>query len=239
MSRHIASLSVALLLASGVASTFAQSVSFVVAADSNPWLAGMPDGSPAISSDSAPAQSPLLVTGFDLSLSSSLTFTDVSGGASNAGGCPPSCSPLDGSAFFTHSGGAENGIAGARIPINTLVGVFLGADQPSLSAAPGELNFQTIGLDFAAFAPDLKQVFFIGDGLTGDGVTQQFAVPDGASRLFLGTMDGFGWFNNSGAITVSVNGSPVTAPIPEPKTYALMLTGLLAIAVGARWRRRR
>jgi hypothetical protein len=239
MTRHLAAFLVAPLLAVGVASASAQSVTFVVAADSNPWLAGMPDGSTAISSDSAPAQSPLLVTGIDLGLNSSLTFTNVSGGASNAGGCPPSCAPLDGSTFFDHSGGAENGIAGARIPINTLVGVFLGPEQPNLSGAPAGLNFQTIGLDFTSLAPDLKQVFFIGDGLTGAGVAQQFDVPDGASRLFLGTMDGFGWFNNTGAITVSVNGSPVTAPIPEPQTYALMLTGLLAVAAGARWRRRR
>lgn len=239
MGRQLIALIVAPVLASALTCASAQTVSFVVAADSNPWLAGMPDGSTAISSDSAPAQSPLLVTGIDLSTTSALTFTNVSGGASNAGGCPPSCSPLDGSAFFNHSGGAENGIAGARIPINTLVGVFLGPQQPSLSAAPGELNFQTIGLDFTALAPDLKQVFFIGDGLTGTGVTQQFAVPTGATRLYLGTMDGFGWFNNTGAITVSVNGQDVTTPIPEPQTYVLMAAGLLMLASVTRRQRRR
>ncbi|HEY3242752.1 MAG TPA: hypothetical protein VGM03_05305 [Phycisphaerae bacterium] len=46
--------------------------------------------------------------------------------------------------------------------------------------------------------PGLRQPFFIGDGLTGtgSGAVQQFLVPDGATRLFLGTIDGCEWSNN-------------------------------------------
>jgi hypothetical protein len=63
-------------------------------------------------------------------------------------------------------------------------------------------------------------VFFIGDGRTGSGTgaVQQFIVPAGATRLFLGTVDGFGWNTNSGAFSVQVNApaggaSPLAAAI--------------------------
>jgi hypothetical protein len=50
----------------------------------------------------------------------------------------------------------------------------------------------------------LKQVFFIGDGLAGDLGGQLVIAPPGATRLYLGTMDGGGWFNNTGEFSVSV-----------------------------------
>src|SRR5262249_35830976 len=40
---------------------------------------------------------------------------------------------------------------------------------------------------------------------------QQVVVPDGATRLFLGSMDGYGWYNNFGSFSVQVN-----ALAPEP-----------------------
>jgi len=61
-------------------------------------------------------------------------------------------------------------------------------------------------LEFELLAPRLHQIFYIGDGLTGTniGQRQEFVVPDGATRLFLGTSDGFGWFNNSGSFEVTI-----------------------------------
>jgi len=118
-------------------------------------------------------------------------------------------------------------------PINSLVGVFLDDTQPSLSSAPGALDF-TGNLNFSTLNPSLRQVFFIGDGQAGS-LTQQFFVPTGATRLFLGTMDGYQWANNSGAFTLDVN--YVTAAVPEPETYALMLAGLGAVAWFSRRRR--
>jgi hypothetical protein len=103
------------------------------------------------------------------------------------------------------------------------MGVFLGPDQPSLTAAPAGLNFQTLGLDFSSLSPELKQLFFIGDGKNAADQVQSFVVPAGATRLYLGTMDGFGWFNNTGAITVDV------VAVPEPSALALMLAGLAGV----------
>jgi len=71
----------------------------------NPWLSGMPDGTDAISFDSAPAHSPILVPGIDFGTVEGLTFTNVLGGVREGSGCPPSCSPVEGSGFIAHSGG--------------------------------------------------------------------------------------------------------------------------------------
>ena len=212
---------------------------------SDPWLAGMPDGSTASGGDTAPAHSPALVSGLALGSGGFLTFTNAIGGVSNAGGCSlvtpfAGCAPIDGTGFFNHAAGAQNGISDVRSPVNALLGVFLGNSQPSLTAAPGTLNFQTLGLDFLTLAPQLKQVFFIGNGATASNVVQEFDIPTGASRLFLGTMDGFGWFNNSGAINVEVNQFTRQATVPEPGTVVLLAGGLVVLGgIGFRTRRSR
>jgi hypothetical protein len=55
-----------LLTILGLARTHAQPINIVVPGTSDPWLAGMPDGTMASGSDVAPAQSPILVTGLSL-----------------------------------------------------------------------------------------------------------------------------------------------------------------------------
>ncbi|MCA8953716.1 MAG: FG-GAP repeat protein [Planctomycetes bacterium] len=73
-----------------------------------------------------------------------------------------------------------------------LCGVFLGPQAPS-GLAPPSLNFSAgaIGDDFDHLFPELEQVFFVGDGLTGHGSgdVQQFHVPAGATRLYFGICD--------------------------------------------------
>lgn len=212
----------------------------VVTGRSDPYLAGMPGGS-TNGSDVAPDESPVLVSGLNLTLGGQLTFTNAVGGTARGSGCSlaapyAGCDPIDGAAFFDHNRDDENGISAVRAPISALMGVFLGLDQPSLTAAPAGLNFQTLGLDFISLAPTLKQLFFIGDGKTGTDQVQLFDVPTGATRLFLGTMDGFGWFNNTGAITLDVN--QVNAPIPEPPTFALLFASIAALGWSVRRGRR-
>jgi hypothetical protein len=230
-------LTAALFTPSGTA--YAQTVNgVIVTGDSNPYLSGMPNGSTA-SGDSAPAQSPVQVTGLNLSAGGFLTFA-VTGSVSNTG-APNPTTPPDGSGFTSH--GAENGMGGYNLPLNSLVGVFLTDAQPSLSAAPPTLDFSTgsPGLAFASLSPQLKQVFFIGDALTGTGSgnVQQFNIPAGATRLFLGTSDGFGWFNNSGQFTVNVTQTGgVSAAAPEPSALSLAALGILGITAGRRARRR-
>jgi hypothetical protein len=205
----------------------ATTINVTVPGISDPWLAGMPNGSTASVDDSAPAQSPVLVA-LALVPGTPLTFS-ATGGVSNTPGCNlitlAGCDPPDGSALISHLTGAENGIATVTAPLNSLVGVFLANTQPSLTVAPAGLDFSVIGLNFTTLAPSLKQVFFIGDGTTSTAVVQKFTVPAGATRLFLGTMDGFEWSNNSGQFVVTVTG------VPEPGTFVLLIVGVLGFLV--------
>src|SRR5262249_26043566 len=92
---------------------------------------------------------------------------------------------------------------------------FLDDSAPTSSPAPARLDFSGsgIGMSFPSLAPGLKQPFFIGDGKTGTGVgsVQQFIVPAGATRFFLGTVDGIEWRNNTGSLNVVV-----TSTQPQP-----------------------
>lgn len=228
MLRHAASLAFALMV-----STASAQVSVVaIPGTSDPWLAGMPPGSTASGGDTAPAQSPVLVGGpVNIAAGGALTFV-VTGEVSNT----PALQGLtpDGAAPTPHLAGAENGIADVTAPVNSLIGIFLDNQQPSLAGpAPLTLVFSTPAqLAYASLSPGLRQPFFIGDGLTGtgSGTRQVINIPAGATRLFLGTMDGFGWFNNSGAFSVTVT-QGAAAPPPSTAEIPLHVAPLAAVAL--------
>ena len=176
-------------------------VSVVVPGTADPWLAGLPTGATASCSDgtcdTVPAQAPVQVVGLPLQPGGILTFS--SNGI--AGYCPvASCqSGPDGIAGFpsAHGAGAQNGISDINTaPTNALIGVFLGPDPPDGSAAPAPSSSSTT-------APLLKQIFFIGSA-------RSITIPTGATRLYLGIMDGFGWWNNSGAYSVAIQANTGT-----------------------------
>ncbi len=220
----------------------AQAANVVVPGASNPFLAGQPDGATCCNGDSAPGESP--VAGGAVVAGATYTFTNVTGGADYSGGTP-STGP-DGSSSYlidtpAYEGGATSidNIAGYYgMPVNALVGVFLSDADPNSNPAPTPLDFGSgaLGTSFASLAPQLQQIFFIGDGLTGSGTgsVQDFLAPAGATRLFLGTVDGFGWYNDTGTIDVTVN---MASAVPEPAPLALVLSGLAALAWKARRRK--
>jgi hypothetical protein len=182
-------------------------------------------GSTASFGDSAPAQSPIQV---GISFTSGTKFSFTTSGLVSNGPCCAAVGP-EGGGVLSHDGGAQNGISDITAPINSLLGVFLGNDQPNLSPAPGALNFSTAASrDFVSLSPALKQVFYIGNGLTSTNAIQEFIAPTGATRLFLGTMDGQGWFNNFGSFSVRVTATQV----PEP-TATVSLLGFSALGLGA------
>lgn len=123
------------------------------------------------------------------------------------------------------------GISGYFGPEGALVGVFLDDSIPSAVAArPATLDFSTDGLgrDFAGLTPALGQVFYIGNGITTGNAFQEFVAPAGATRLFLGIPDGFGFDGDPGAyddndggyrVRLGINAVP---SIPEPGTLALL-----------------
>lgn len=110
-----------------------------------------------------------------------------------------------------------------------LSGVFLDDSEPA-DPAPERLDFSD-GTDFTELYLELRQTFFIGDGLTGTGTgeVQQFHVPAGATRLFLGFADAWafgdpvglpGWYDdNGGSLSASFE------IVPEPATLALLIAG--------------
>ncbi|MCU0545574.1 MAG: PEP-CTERM sorting domain-containing protein [Oscillatoriaceae cyanobacterium Prado104] len=197
----------------------------------DPWLAGMPDGTIASRSpvrnrfSLAPRESPVLVSNLPLAAGTILTF-GVSGSV-NYKSVTPIDTPDGDRTIAPHTAGAENGISDISAPRNSLLGVFLDDGQPNLSPAPSALNFSTPdSRNYLQLAPLLKQVFFIGDGRTNQGVLQQILVPEGASRFYLGTMDAYDWSDNAGILDVDVTGtyevtggvdpSPSPSPFPSP-----------------------
>ena len=94
-----------------------------------------------------------------------------------------------------------DGISGYKGPQGPLAGVFLDDNIPDTGPAPATLNFTGAGLgtDFLSLTPELGQVFFIGDGFDSSSAAQSFVAPVGATRLYLGIPDGFGFVDQPGA----------------------------------------
>ena len=186
-----------------------------VNATANPFLAGMPAGTiasvnnPKNSPDYAgtasnPKQSPIAVN-MPLTEGSKLTFDSIDGVARHDPNLADYNPDGQANSIDVNTAGNENGIATVRAPINALVGVFLTDAAPNTTAAPASLDFSsTASRDFQTLSPQVKQIFFIGDGLDANGVRQEFVVPKGATRLFLATWDFYEWNNNSGTRTVKV-----------------------------------
>ncbi|MGO9467333.1 MAG: hypothetical protein ACLQIB_54035 [Isosphaeraceae bacterium] len=131
--------------------------------------------------------------------SETLTITatgQTSNDPSNPGGSPNGDSPI--SAAF----GSQGAISSWNLPLNSLVGVFLG-DAPGTAPAP-----ETGSLSATSVSPPLGQVFFIGTGATSDGQPVSFHVPTGATHLYLASLDGTQWDNNGGQFQVLVKVRP-------------------------------
>jgi hypothetical protein len=217
----------------GATSAEAATVTISVDGSDNPFLAGAPNGA-TTGGDTAPAQSPTLaLTGFD---TTQVITVSAIGGFNFGGGAP---SPTaDGNGGTGNMSSGVFGISGPNgITFNGLVGVFLDDSVPG-GVAPAQLNS---GTTFTTLSPGLRQIFWIGDGLTGtgSGSVQQFFAPVGATRLYLGAADGAGWFNNSGVSNVTITYTPtvIQGGVPEPASWALMIVGFGTVGMAMRRRR--
>lgn len=140
----------------------------------------------------------------------SITFPDVEGIISANTELFDDNGP-DGGARDSTAIDAYEGISGI-VHDNTflfLVGVFLTDDEP-MPPAPERLNVTSAESQVTFPPPQIGQVFYIGDGSSASGVLQRLAIPEEATRLFLGFADtaveqgppGF-YDDNEGEITLT------------------------------------
>ncbi len=203
--------------------TAGSSTTISVAGKADPWLAGMPSGTTANYTnqgwtDSAPAESPTQASGLTLTAGKAVQF-QFSGSVSYYPGTQPFDPDGDpnwiiDNYYATAHSNAEHGIADLKAPLTSVIGVFLDDTQPDSSPAPASLDFSSpASQDFATLSPLLKQPFFIGDGLRSDGTLQSFIVPPGATRLYIGVMDGQQWSDNSGSLSTVVSKPTVVTTV--------------------------
>lgn len=142
--------------------------------------------------------------------------------------------PDGGNFSSTTNIGAVGPISGYNGPLSgQLVGVFIEAGDISALSAPGGMSYPDLASYSAAdYSPSLRQVFFVGDGLTGtgSGATQAFYVPDGAAYLVLGIADAWGFNADAGYYDDNVGGYETSYVIvPTPGAASMLgLAGLLA-----------
>jgi hypothetical protein len=203
----------------------AQTVTLTVSGVGDLWLAGMTNGATASGGDTAPYESPTPVTGLLLQPGKTLSFL-ATGAVGDASYDQPDAPEGNWSDFANHLPGPQNGIANILAPIYSLLGVFLGPEQPSLSPTPSELDFAPdTSRDYGLLRPALKQVFFIGDGLTSLLAPHHVVIPHDATRLFLGVMDTELWAGNQGSLHVSVSEiNPVSLAIAGQPGGGVLLT---------------
>lgn len=190
------------------------STAATVRGKANPWLAGMPPGT-QLQSDAAPDNSPELIVSSTLGGWDGAVLTFSATGSVNYRPTPPPSDPPDGKASFIANFAGPYGMSALTAPIDSLVGVFLDNNPPNQGDPQGvNFDFSTPGSrDFQTLAPQLKQVFFIGDGKTSQGVVQHFLPPAGSTQLWLGVMDGAGWHNNTGSFNVQIFKLPPPPPV--------------------------
>jgi hypothetical protein len=150
-----------------------------------------------------------------------VSFSDVAGTPFCAGGS--SSAGPDGPCFSGSDISSFDGIAGLLSDSSMfLAGVFLDDREPA-DPAPDRLDFRVaaLGQSFASLQPGIGQVFFIGDGLDANGLTQAFNAPPQATRLFLGIADAFNfngapgaYGDNSGRYTGTVAAVEGATPAP-------------------------
>lgn len=151
--------------------------------------------------------SPIKAGSIPIQPGTTMTFDGINGGANNFASTVTYTADGNTGWVIDYWGKNENGMSNIRAPINSVIAVFLSDAQPNtMGTAPSMLDFSTeSSRDFHTLEPQLRQVFFIGDGRRSSGEVQRFVVPQGATRMFLGTMDGWEWSNNTGGFNVSAH----------------------------------
>jgi hypothetical protein len=124
--------------------------------------------------------------------------------------------PPEGETSITSKLSGLGGVSGYFGPAGALVGIFLNDTNPALALRAPTMDFSTpLSREFITLRPGLRQVFFIGNGVTSSGSLQRFVPPAGATRLFVGIADGGGFVgapgfyeDNNGSYRIDLSISP-------------------------------
>ncbi len=191
---------------------------------------------PSPGGDVYPGPSLPVEPGYALTPGGTISFPGTSGDTTAYGGCGGPHATADGVANENTDIQSWNGISGIvdHSAQQFLVGVFVDDSEPlgnppnpDAPPAPDRLDFSG-NHDFPDLSPQLHQTFFIGDGLTAAGALQRFHVPLGATRLFVGMADAFGfhglpgWYgDNCGQFILNAQSTPSTVVPPSiPSGYS-------------------
>ena len=128
------------------------------------------------------------------------------------------------------SAGVISGIL-SRHGVGYLVGVFLPDTLPG-GPPPESLDFGG-DYDFMALCPQMRQTFFIGDGHTSDGTVQRFDVPTGATRVYLGFTDAWGFRHDPGYYGDNSGSLEVNMRRRSPSSRSLSSATIIASALPA------
>lgn len=184
-----------------------QTANATVTGKANVWFAGLASSASAAKGGDVTYASDCpavqfnefsLVPGTSLQFSASGKLSNTPSGGNNPEG---NTSSIVGNE--TNNLGGKSNI---RAPLNSLIAVFLSDEDPTATPAPPALDFSTASSrDYTSLSPQLKQTFYVGNGLRSNGQPQTIVVPPGATRLYLGSMDPWGWWNNSGTCQVIIS----------------------------------
>jgi hypothetical protein len=163
-----------------------------VDARTNIYLAGL---AAAPANDPGQGQLPVAI---DVGQATTIQFPTIEGLLGCAGGQPGDGPDGGQCVSATTNISAMNGYSASKSTNRSLflVGVFPVAPNPETAVEAGiapETDTES------RVSPLANQVFLIGDGKTADGQLQTFVKPEGATTLYLGFADGFGFSGAPGA----------------------------------------
>jgi hypothetical protein len=181
------------------------------------YFAGMPTSTTDSWGDNFTNNAPYQVASIPVTPGTYITFSNPSGTSSVVPGSVPYSGAGGSNTYIVAHGqnwdgtmyypGADNGIADAKMPEDSMTGMFLTDNAPNLTAAPsGQADWTQPSVGDQAMNNNIvvKQPFMIGNGKTSGGVTKQFLVPPGATRFYMGLWDGVDYNNNSGAVSGTI-----------------------------------